>query len=353
MNNLFSGIKIKRTELKNRIAVSPMCQYSASNGFASDWHTVHYGTRASGGAGLIIQEATAVSPEARISPEDLGIWSDDHVEPLKKITEFIKSQNSVPGIQLAHAGRKASTYSPFKGSGELKPADGGWQVYGPGEEPFSPNYPKPAEMSKHDIDKAVADFAKAAERSVKAGYEIIELHFAHGYLVHQFYSPLSNIRKDAFGGNFENRTRIAFEIVKAVKDVLPEEYPLIARISCTDWVEGGWSIDDSVKFAALLKEAGIDIIDCSSGGNVMKAEIPLGPGYQVPFAERIKKESGIMTGAVGLITSPEQADQIIRSGQADIILMGRELLRNPYWPQKAAKKLGFDIEIPKQYLRAK
>ncbi|MCE1163847.1 MAG: NADH:flavin oxidoreductase/NADH oxidase [Bacteroidetes bacterium] len=353
MNNIFSSLKIRGAELRNRIAVSPMCQYSAENGFPTDWHLVHLGSRAAGGAGLIIQEATAVSPEARISPEDLGIWSDDYIEPYRKITDFIKSQKSVPGIQLAHAGRKASTYSPSKGSGEVKPADGGWQVYGPDGEAFSPNYPKPNEMTKTDIDKVVSDFAKAAKRSVKAGYEIIELHFAHGYLVHQFYSPLSNKRKDTFGGSFENRTRTAFEIVKAVRDVLTEDYPIIARISCTDWVEGGWTIEDSVKFSSQLKDAGIDMIDCSSGGNVMKAEIPLGPGYQVPFAERIKKETGILTGAVGLITSPEQADQIVRSGQAEVVLMGREFLRNPYWPQQAAKKLGFDIDIPHQYLRAK
>jgi 2,4-dienoyl-CoA reductase-like NADH-dependent reductase (Old Yellow Enzyme family) len=353
MDNLFSLLKIRGVELKNRIAVSPMCQYSSTDGMPTDWHLVHLGSRAVGGAALIIQEATAVSPEGRISPDDAGIWSDKHAEAYKRITEFIKSQNAVPGIQLAHAGRKASTYSPFKGSGEVKQDDGGWLTYGPSPEPFFENYPVPKEMTKQDIDKVIYDFVKAAERSLDAGYKVIELHFAHGYLIHEFLSPLSNKRKDEYGGSFENRCRLPLEIITAVRNIIPDSYPLFARISSTDWTEGGWTIGDSLKLTAMMKKAGIDLIDCSSGGNVHQAKIPVGPGYQVPFSERIKKEAGILTGAVGLITLPEQADEIVKTGQADIVLLAREMLRDPYWPQHAAKKFNLNYDVPKQYERSK
>jgi len=353
MNKLFSSLKIRSVEFKNRIAISPMCQYSSINGMPTDWHFVHLGSRAVGGNALIIQEATAVSPEGRISPDDLGIWSDEQAEAYKRITAFITSYNSVPGIQLAHAGRKASTYSQWKGNGEVRPELGGWQVLGPGAIPFAENYPIPKEMDLNDIKKVISDFKDAAIRSINAGYRLIELHMAHGYLVHEFLSPLSNSRTDIYGGSFENRVRLALEIVENVRTVIPEDFPLFVRISSTDWVEGGWTIENSVRLAILLKAKGVDLIDCSSGGNVKKAVIPLGPGYQVPFAERIKKEAEILTGAVGLITAPEQADNIIRTGQADIVLVARESLRNPYWPFKAAKALKEDIEWPKQYERAK
>jgi len=353
MKNLFSPLSLRGIELKNRIAVSPMCQYSAEEGFPSHWHIVHYGSRAVGGASLIIQEATAVSPEGRISPQDLGIWSDKHIEAYKPISTFIESQNSIPGIQLAHAGRKASSYAPFLGSGLLTKEKGGWQTYAPSAISFSDNYSQPKEMDRWDISKVINDFKSATERSLKAGYKLIELHFAHGYLVHEFLSPLSNKRKDSYGGSFENRCRLALEITKAVTELLPDEYPLIVRISATDWVEGGWSIEDSIKLAGMLKEAGVDLIDCSSGGNVLDAKIPAGPGYQVSFAEEIKKQAGILTGAVGFITEAEQANEIIQTEKADIVLIGREMLRNPYWALDAEKKLKPDFYLPKQYERTR
>jgi 2,4-dienoyl-CoA reductase-like NADH-dependent reductase (Old Yellow Enzyme family) len=353
MNKLFSSLKVRGVEFKNRIAVSPMCQYSSVNGMPTDWHLVHLGSRAIGGNALVIQEATAVSPEGRISPDDAGIWSGTHTDAYKRIAAFITSQNSVPGIQLAHAGRKASTYSSWKGNGEVRPELGGWQVYGPSAVPFADNYPMPKEMDISDIKKVINDFSAAAKRSIDAGFRLIELHMAHGYLVHEFLSPVSNKRSDTYGGRFENRVRLAFEIVESVRKVIPEDFPLFARISATDWVEGGWTIEDSVRLAILLKAKGVDLIDCSSGGNVLKAVIPAGPGYQVPFAERIKEEAEILTGAVGFITAPEQADNIIRTGQADMVLMARGSLRNPYWPFHAAKVLKEDIEWPKQYQRAK
>ncbi len=353
MKNLFSPLSIRGIELKNRIAVSPMCQYSGENGFPTQWHLVHLGSRAVGGAALIIQEATAVSPEGRISPQDLGIWSDKHTEAYKPITSFIESQNSVPGIQLAHAGRKASSYAPFLGSGSITKEKGGWQTYAPSAISFSDNYTQPKEMDKWEISKVINDFKSATERSLKAGYKLIELHFAHGYLVHEFLSPLSNKRKDSYGGSFENRCRLALEITKAVAEIIPDDYPLFVRISATDWVEGGWSIEDSIKLAGMLKEAGVDLIDCSSGGNVLDAKIPAGPGYQVSFAEEIKKQAGILTGAVGFITEAEQANEIIQTEKADIVLIGREMLRNPYWALDAGKKLKPDFYLPKQYERAR
>jgi 2,4-dienoyl-CoA reductase-like NADH-dependent reductase (Old Yellow Enzyme family) len=353
LNTLFSKLMIRGTELKNRIAVSPMCQYSSADGMPTDWHFVHLGSRAVGGAALVMMEATAVSPEGRISPEDAGIWSDAHAEAYKRITRFIVNQNSLPGIQLAHAGRKGSTYSPWKGKGGVSINNGGWQTLAPSPIPFAEDYPHPDEMSINDIKLVISQFEASADRSIAAGFRLIELHMAHGYLVHQFLSPLSNKRKDMYGGSLENRCRLALEIAGAVRAKIPESVPLFVRISATDWEQDGWDIAQSVQLAKWLKEAGVDLIDCSSGGNVSKAAIPLGPGYQVQFAQRIKSEVNILTGAVGLITSPMQADTIIRSGQSDIVLLAREMLRNPYWPLQAAKQLNVDLEWPVQYLRAK
>jgi len=352
MKSLFSHLKIRSVEFKNRIAVSPMCQYSAVNGVPSDWHLVHLGSRAAGGAALIIQEATSVSPDGRISPDDLGIWNDFQCDGYKKINDFIVSQNSVPGIQLAHAGRKASTYAPWKGEGFIKETEGGWTCIAPSAIAFSEKYSVPVEMNIEDIKRVIHDFKSAAERSVNAGFRVIELHFAHGYLAHQFLSPLSNKRKDIYGGSFENRTRFAIEIVKTVRCAVPENLPLFVRLSCTDWTDGGWNIEESIRLAELMKNEGVDLIDCSGGGNVPYAKIPVAPGYQVPFAEQIKKETGILTAAVGLITEANQADEIIRNGQADMVLLARELLRNPYWPVNTAIKLGLKPDIPNQHKRA-
>ncbi len=353
MSILFSPLKIRELEFKNRIAVSPMCQYSSENGMPTDWHFVHLGSRAVGGAALVIMEATAISPEGRISPDDAGIWDNKHAEAYKKITSFISSQNSIPGIQIAHAGRKASTYTPWKGKGEVEIKSGGWQALAPSPIPFADDYPKPKEMNKDDIKNVIVQFKNAAERSLAAGFKLIELHMAHGYLIHEFLSPISNQRKDEYGGSLENRCRLALEVTEAVRESIPKELPLFVRISSTDWVENGWDIDQSVQLAKWLKELGADLIDCSSGGNIADAKIPAGPGYQVPFAQRIKKETGILTGAVGVITSPEQAENIVRTEQSDMVIMAREMLRDPYWPLHAAKKLKSDIEWPKQYLRAK
>ena len=354
MSHLFSPLKIRAIELKNRITVSPMCQYSSKNGFPTDWHLVHLGSYAVGGAGLILTEATAVSPEGRISPDDAGIWNDEQANAYKRITAFIKSQNSIPGIQLAHAGRKASTYSPWKGTGEVKIENGGWLTLAPSPIPFADNFPLPKEMNENDIKLVINQFADAAKRSVDAGFEVIELHFAHGYLVHEFLSPLSNKRTDQYGGNLQNRCRFAIELAKSVRKIIPDGTPLFARISSTDWVEGGWDIDQSIQLAVWLKEVGVELIDCSSGGNISNAKIPIGPGYQIPFAEKIKNQANILTGGVGLITTAEQAEQIINSAQADIVLLAREMLRDPYWALHAAIKLNVDLnDYPKQYLRSK
>jgi 2,4-dienoyl-CoA reductase-like NADH-dependent reductase (Old Yellow Enzyme family) len=354
MSKLFSHLRIRNIELKNRIAVSPMCQYSSINGVPTDWHLVHLGSRAVGGAGLIITEATAVSPEGRISPDDAGIWNEEQVNAYKKITSFIKSQNSVPGIQMAHAGRKASTYTPWKGDGKVDLDKGGWQTLAPSAIKFADNYPDPREMDEIEIKLVIDQFSQAAKRSINAGFEIIELHFAHGYLVHEFLSPLSNKRTDKYGRSLENRCRFAIEIAKMVRETIPDGTPLFVRISSTDWTEGGWDIDQSVQLVKWLKEVGVDLIDCSSGGNVSKVQIPVGPGYQIHFAEKIKREANILTGSVGLITTAEQAEQIIISEQADIVLLGREMLRDPYWALHAAKKLNVDLKnFPKQYLRSK
>lgn len=352
MSILLSPLTVRNVTLKNRIALSPMCQYTAKDGFANDWHLVHLGTRAVGGAGLIIAEATAVVPEGRISPGDLGLWSDEHIEGLKKITEFIHGQGSVAGIQLAHAGRKASCALPREGGKQLDLSSGGWITVAPSAIPFSPGERAPEMLGKAAIMQLITDFREAAVRARKAGFEVIEIHSAHGYLLQEFLSPISNHRTDEYGGSFENRTRLLLQVTEAVRSVWPDEYALFVRISSTDWTEGGWTLEESIGLAYLLKNAGVDLVDCSSGGNIFNAKIPTGPGYQVPFAGALRK-TGIMTGAVGQITSSNQAEEILREEKADLILMGRELLRNPYFPLQAAKELGEEIQWPGQYLRAK
>ena len=353
MTRLFDSFKIRDLTFPNRIFVSPMCEYSSTDGFANDWHLVHLGSRAVGGAGLVLTEATAVLPEGRISPQDLGIWKDAHIEPLVRIVRFIHEQGSVAGMQLAHAGRKASTYRPWEGQGAIPESEGGWKkVVAPGAVPFADSYPMPQALSIDGVREVVSAFAAAARRAWNAGFRVIEIHAAHGYLLHEFLSPLSNRRSDAYGGSFENRTRMLRETVAAVREVWPEEAPLFARISCTDWVAGGWDIQQSIELARQLKQLGVDLIDCSSGGNVASAKIPLGPGYQTPFAEQIRREADIMTGAVGMITSPAQAEQIVSNGKADAVLMAREFLRDPYWPLRAARELGQPMSWPVQYLRA-
>lgn len=350
---LFSPLQIKGISLKNRLVVSPMCQYSSIDGFANDWHLVHLGSRAIGGAGLVISEATAISPEGRISPDDLGIYHDEHIEKLKQITQFIESQGAVPGIQLSHAGRKASTYALWKGKSQVPIADGGWQTLAPSAIAFAENEIAPKEIDTTDIQKILDDFMAAASRALLAGFKIIEIHAAHGYLVHQFLSPLSNTRSDEYGGSFENRIRILLQIVDVIKTVWPEELPLFVRISATDWVENGWDVDQSVKLAAILLEKGVDVIDVSSGGLVSYAKIQVGPSYQVPFSARIKKEAGIKTGSVGLITEAAQAEEILENEEADLIFMAREFLRDPYFPLRAAAELHEDVKWPVQYERAK
>ncbi len=353
MAHLFDPLTIRGVTFPNRVFVSPMCEYSSTDGFANDWHLVHLGGRAVGGAGLVLTEATAVTPEGRISPEDLGIWKDEHVEMLSRIVRFVHAQGSVAGTQLAHAGRKASTYRPWSGHGAVPESEGGWgNVLAPSATAFADNYPAPREMSKADIAAVVQAFADAASRALKAGFRVIEIHAAHGYLIHEFLSPLSNSRTDEYGGSFENRTRLLREIAIAIRRVWPEHLPLFTRISATDWTEGGWDVDQSVDTARQLRAVGVDFIDCSSGGNVATAKIPLGPGYQTPFAERIRRDAGILTGAVGLITSPAQAEHIVGSGQADAVLIAREFLRDPYFPMRAARELGQEITWPAQYLRA-
>jgi 2,4-dienoyl-CoA reductase-like NADH-dependent reductase (Old Yellow Enzyme family) len=351
---LFDELAIRDVRLRNRIAVSPMCEYSSDDGFANPWHLVHLGSRAVGGAGLILTEATAVTADGRISPQDLGIYRDEHVAYLAEIAQFLHEQGAVAGVQLAHAGRKAATARPWEGGRPLTPAQGGWSpIWAPSPLAFDEGYAVPREMTEADIDAVIGAFARAAERVLAAGFRVIELHAAHGYLVHEFLSPLSNVRTDGYGGSFAGRTRLLLEIVAAVRAVWPEHYPLFVRISATDWVEGGWTIEDSVALAKLLGPAGVDLIDCSSGGNVARASIPLGPAYQTPFAEQVRRESGIMTGAIGLITEPHQADEIVAEERADLVLLARAELRDPYWPLHAAHKLGVDVPWPQQYLRAK
>jgi 2,4-dienoyl-CoA reductase-like NADH-dependent reductase (Old Yellow Enzyme family) len=353
MSKLFSPFSIKNITLRNRIVVSPMCQYSCIDGFASNWHLVHLGTRAVGGAGLIIQEATAVLPEGRISYADMGIWKDEHIEKLKEINQFIHENGSIAGIQLAHAGRKASAETAWNGGRQIKEGDNSWLPVAPSAIPFHEKDIIPKELNKEEIKRIVIAFRDAAERSFKAGFKVVEIHAAHGYLIHEFYSPLSNKRADEYGGSFENRVRFLMEIVEAIKTVWPMELPLFVRISATDWVEEGWTIEDSVALAKLLKAKGVDLIDTSSAANIPKAPIPVAANYQVPLAAQIKKQAQIATGAVGLITEALQAEEILQNDEADLIFLGRELLRNPYFPLQAAQQLGDEITWPKQYERAK
>lgn len=352
-SKLFTSLQLKSISLKNRIVISPMCQYSAVDGFANDWHLVHLGSRATGGAGLIIQEATSVSPEGRISPEDLGLWKDEQIEKLVQINQFIVSQHSVPGIQLAHAGRKASSSAPWNGHKKLDAIEGGWETVAPSAIPFQDTDTIPVALDKTGIEKVIADFKAATIRSVKAGYQVMEIHAAHGYLLHQFLSPLSNLRTDTYGGSFENRIRLTLEVVEAVQSEWPKDLPLFVRISATDWADGGWNAEESVRLSTILKEKGVDLIDVSSGALVPYQQIPVAPNYQVPFAEQIKKESGILTGAVGLITEAHQAEEIISSGKADLVLFARESLRDPNLALTFARDLKEDIAWPKQYERAK
>ncbi|MGY0488351.1 NADH:flavin oxidoreductase/NADH oxidase [Streptomyces sp. WG-D5] len=359
MSALFEPYTLRSLTIPNRVWMPPMCQYSAAPegplvGAPNDWHFQHYAARAVGGTGLIIVEATGVSPEGRISPQDLGIWNDTQVEAFRRITSFLKSQNTVPGIQLGHAGRKASTDRPWKGGAPVGPDAHGWQAVAPSAVAFDEKHPVPAELSVEEIKEIVQQFVAAARRSLEAGFQVVEIHGAHGYLIGEFLSPHSNKRTDAYGGSYENRTRFALEVVDAVRAVWPEELPLFFRISATDWLDGeeGWTADDTVRFAAELKEHGVDLIDVSTGGNAAGVRIPLGPGYQVPFAARVRNEAGIPAAAVGLITEPEQAEKILANGEADAILLGRELLRDPSFARHAARELGAESHVPDQYHRS-
>ena len=352
-HKLFEKYELRGIEFRNRIWVSPMCQYSSEDGMPTDWHLVHLGRRAVGGAGLVIMEATAVSPEGRISPSDAGIWSDAHAESYRRITKFIKEHGAVAGIQLAHAGRKASTAEPWNGGKLVDEGYGGWETVAPSAEAFADDYPVPVAMTREDIEKATGDFVAAARRAVAAGFELIEIHAAHGYLFHEFLSPLSNKRTDEYGGSLENRMRFPLDVARKVRAAVPENLPVIVRISATDWTDGGWDLEQSIEFCRRLKEIGIDLIDVSTGGNVLSAKIPVAPGYQVPFAAEIRRQAEIPTGAVGMITDAAQAEEILQNGQADAILIAREFLRDPYFPFTAAKELGANIDyVPKQYGRA-
>jgi 2,4-dienoyl-CoA reductase-like NADH-dependent reductase (Old Yellow Enzyme family) len=349
---LFSPFQLRSVTFPNRIGVSPMCQYSSHDGFATDWHLVHLGSRAQGGAGLVILEASAVTPEGRISSGDLGIWKDDHIPALERIAKFIHSQGARAGIQLAHAGRTGSMTPPFTGERLLTAEEGAWTPVAPSPIAFSSQYAVPEALNQQGIDDVIASFAQAAQRALTAGFDLVEIHAAHGYLLHEFYSPLSNQRTDLYGGSFENRTRLLLQVVDAVRALWPAHLPLFVRISASDWTEGGWTIDDSVQLSRLMREHGVDLIDCSSGGNVAHAKIPVAPGYQVDFAARIRKEAAIPTAAVGMITEPTQANGIIDQGQADLVFMAREMLRDPYWPVHAAAALSESASWPQQYLRA-
>jgi 2,4-dienoyl-CoA reductase-like NADH-dependent reductase (Old Yellow Enzyme family) len=350
-STLFSPLTIRSVTFPHRIAVSPMCQYSCEDGFANDWHLVHLGSRAVGRAALVIAEASAVEARGRISPADLGIWKDEHIAPLARIAAFIRGQGSVAGIQLAHAGRKASTNVPWKGGSVIGENEGGWRPVAPSAVPFRDTDPPPLELTKAEIASIVDAFVAAARRALRAGFQVIEIHAAHGYLIHEFLSPLSNRRTDEYGGSFENRVRLALEVARAVRREWPDSLPLFTRVSASDWAGGGWTIDDSVELTRRLKAVGVDLIDCSSGGLVPYAKIELAPGYQVPFARRIRTEANILTGAVGMITEPRQADEIVRDGGADMILMAREFLRDPYFPLHAAAALGAELAPPVQYKR--
>jgi 2,4-dienoyl-CoA reductase-like NADH-dependent reductase (Old Yellow Enzyme family) len=350
--HLFSPLTLRGVTLRNRIGVSPMCQYSSLDGMATDWHLVHLGSRAVGGAALVMVEATAVEARGRISPADMGLWNDQQIEPLARIVRFVAGQGAVPAIQIAHAGRKASTVAPWLGNRALTPEEGAWEVVGPSPIPFAAGFPVPHELPKEEIASITRAFVSAARRAREAGFQLLEIHSAHGYLSHEFLSPLTNQRTDEYGGNFPNRTRFLSETVKAVRAVWPDDLPLFVRFSATDWREGGWDIEPSIALARCLRDLGVDMVDVSSGGIMPGIRIPVGPGYQTPFAARIRHEAGIPTAAVGEITAPAQADHIIRTGQADMVLLAREFLRHPYWPLHAAQALGYPARVPQQYGRA-
>ena len=352
MPHLFDPLPLRSLTLANRIVVSPMCQYSSVDGYANDWHVVHLGARAVGGAALVLTEASAVTAEGRISPQDLGIYDDKHVDGLARCVRFIHEQHTLAGAQIAHAGRKGSTARPWEGGGALTAGQGGWPPVGPTGEPFAANYPTPRPLGTAEIPAIVDAFRNGARRALAAGFDVVELHAAHGYLLHEFLSPLVNTRTDAYGGSYDNRVRLCLEVVDAIRGVWPERLPLLVRISATDWKDGGWDPDQAVELARRLRAHGVDLVDCSSGGAVHDQQIAVGPGYQVPFAERIRRDAGVLTGAVGLITRAEQADAIISHGQADVVLLARELLRDPYWPLHAADHLGHTVPWPAQYLRA-
>jgi 2,4-dienoyl-CoA reductase-like NADH-dependent reductase (Old Yellow Enzyme family) len=351
--SLFESLTLRSVTMRNRIGVSPMCQYSSTDGFANDWHLVHLGARAVGGAGLVIAEATAVTPEGRISPQDLGLWRDEQVEMLARIARFVREQGAVAGVQLAHAGRKASVEVPWRGGAPLSPDGGGWSpLLAPSAVPFGSRSQVPQALDAAGIRRIVDAFRDAARRALDAGFQVIELHGAHGYLLHEFLSPLANRRTDEYGGSFVNRVRFVLEVTDAVRSVWPDTLPLFVRLSATDWVDDGWDVEQSAALAGLLGARGVDLIDCSSGGIVPGVKIPVGPGYQVSLAQRVRAASGVPTAAVGLITSPQQADAVVRSGSADMVLLARQLLRDPYWPLRAARELGVQVEWPAQYQRA-
>jgi 2,4-dienoyl-CoA reductase-like NADH-dependent reductase (Old Yellow Enzyme family) len=350
---LFTPYSVRSITLKNRIVVSPMCQYSSDDGFADEWHLVHLGSRAVGGAALVFTEATAVSPEGRISPQDLGLYRDAHVEMLGRITAFVRARGAVAGIQLAHAGRKASTQRPWDGHDLVPVEAGGWEPVAPSAEKFVEAYAQPRALDEAGIAQVIDDFAAAAARALGAGFQVLELHAAHGYLLHEFLSPLANHRTDRWGGSFENRIRLVLEVVRAIRRAWPERLPLFVRVSCTDWADGGWSADDAVELARRLKSEAVDLVDCSTGGLTAAQKIPIGPGFQVPFAARVRREAGMPAGAVGLITEPAQADAIIARGEADLVSLARQMLRDPYWPLHAAHALGVEVPWPVQYERAR
>ena len=350
---LFSPLKLRSLELRNRVFVSPMCQYSAPDSMPNEWHLVHLGSRAVGGAALVMVEATAVSPEGRISPGDLGLWSDGQAQAFERLAAFLRAQGAAPGVQLAHAGRKAGTALPWRGGEPLAVGGGGWETIAPSAVPHAPGYSTPREIAAPEIKDLVGRFGAAARRAALAGFQVAEIHMAHGYLLHQFLSPLSNRRGDEFGGPLENRMKVPLRVAQAVRSAWPSSLPVFARISATDWVDGGWDLEQSIQFSRRLREIGIDLVDCSSGGLAADALVPAGPGYQVPFSAAIRRQAGVATAAVGLITEPGQAEQILACGEADAVFLGREMLRDPYWPLHAAHAVGAEVPWPPQYLRAK
>ena len=353
MSRLFTPLTLRELSIRNRIFVSPMCQYSSRDGVPSDWHLVHLGSRAVGGAGLVMVEASAVTPQGRISPDDSGIWNSEQASAFAPIARFIREQGAVPAIQLAHAGRKASTNIPWKGSGQLDAKNRGWQTVAPSPLPFAPGHAAPRQATAQDLETILGQFASAARRSAEAGFQVVELHMAHGYLLHEFLSPLTNHRDDEFGGSLENRMRFPLRVAKVVRETWPEQFPVFVRISASDWMEGGWDLENSLELARRLQAIGIDLIDCSSGGLVPEAQPPFGPGFQTPFASAIRQEAGVATGAVGFISDPAQAEQIVATGLADAVFLARQLLRDPYWPLHAAKALGVELPWPAQYERAR